>query len=143
MGTIEKENVSSLRKWEQAFRVYAAIYSKANPGRAHEIWQYIHVILTAASSYLWENVAEYDFPFRQLMSNYPQCSWAKIYGQMWNLAMRDPLQKVGFRGSKRNNNNSANTASGRDRYCWGFNKGKCKKSAADCDWEHQCRYCDG
>ena len=55
--------IFGLRKWEQAFRVYAAIYSKANPHRSSEIWQYIHTINTAASSYAWENVAYYDFTF--------------------------------------------------------------------------------
>ena len=55
--------ISGLRKWEQAFRVYAAIYSKANPCRAAEIWQYLHVINTAAASYTWDNVAYYDYTF--------------------------------------------------------------------------------
>ena len=29
--------INSIRKWEQAFRIYAAIYTKANPERATEI----------------------------------------------------------------------------------------------------------
>ena len=49
---IEKEKVNSLQKWDQAFRIYAAVYSKANPHRAHEIWQYVHVITTATASYV-------------------------------------------------------------------------------------------
>ena len=56
--------INNVRKWEQAFRVYVTIYSKANPHRAAEIWQYVYVINTAASSYVWENVAFYDFTFR-------------------------------------------------------------------------------
>ena len=59
--------ITNVRKWEQAFRVYSAIYSEANPDRAAEIWQYVHVINTAAMSYAWENVAFYDVTFRQLM----------------------------------------------------------------------------
>ena len=43
--------ISNVRKWEQAFRVYAAIYSKANPHRSSEIWQYMYTINTVASSY--------------------------------------------------------------------------------------------
>ena len=60
--------IGGIRKWDQAFHIYAAIYCKANPSRSAEIWQYIHIINTAASSYAWENVAYYDFTFRQLMS---------------------------------------------------------------------------
>ena len=64
----EKAKITGIRSWEQAFRVYAAIYSKAQPSRASEIWQYIYVINIAASSYSWDNVAFYDYTFRQLMS---------------------------------------------------------------------------
>ena len=33
--------ITNVRRWEQAFRVYVTIYSKANPARATEIWQYV------------------------------------------------------------------------------------------------------
>ena len=36
-------------------------------------------------------MSEYDTTFRQLMVAYPQHSWAKIYTQMWNLAMKEPI----------------------------------------------------
>ena len=36
--------INSLRKWDQAFRVFAEIYTNANPERSSEIWQYIYVI---------------------------------------------------------------------------------------------------
>ena len=64
----DRSKISGIRTWEQAFRVYAAIYSKAQPSRASEIWQYIYAINLAAASYAWDNVAFYDFTFRQLMS---------------------------------------------------------------------------
>ena len=70
--TNKNRMVSGLRKWEQAFRVYATIYSQANPDRAAEIWQYVFTINTAAASYSWQNVAEYDFAFRQMMSKNPK-----------------------------------------------------------------------
>ena len=60
--------ISGVRRREQAFRVYTAIYSAANPHRAAEIWQYIHIINTAAASYILENVSSYDYTFRQLMA---------------------------------------------------------------------------
>ena len=90
----EKDNrINGIRKWEQAFRVYAAIYCKENPTQSAEIWQYIYVINTAAASFQWENVAWYDFTFRQLMATKPHRSWSKIYSQFWNLAMRNPIQQ--------------------------------------------------
>ena len=46
----------SIRKWEQAFRVYAAIYTEFHPERAAEIWQYVYTINTAASTFSWDNV---------------------------------------------------------------------------------------
>ena len=63
--------INGIRKWDQAFRVYAAIYCDANPARSGEIWQYIHVIHTAASSYPWDSVQHYDLMFHQLMGAKP------------------------------------------------------------------------
>ena len=63
--------ITNVRKWEQAFRIYAAIYSHTNPHRSTEIWQYVFVINSAASTYTWENVSNYDFMFRQLMACNP------------------------------------------------------------------------
>ena len=85
---VDRDNkISGWKCWEQAFRVYAVVYSRAHPHRAVEIWQYIHVISTASSSYALENVTYYDFTFRQLMVTKPHRSWAKTYNQLWNLAM--------------------------------------------------------
>ena len=135
LGTSERENrINSVRRWDQAFRIYAAIYSKANPQRSTEIWQYIHVINTAASSYTWENVAYYDTTFRQLMSKKPSRSWAKTYTQLWNLAMCDPLPKT-----YHNPSNSKINEGTKGGECWRYNKGKCKKW--NCKWEHKCSGC--
>ena len=57
---IKESSINGLRQWEQAFRIYAAIYTNANPERSGEIWQYIHTINVAASLYQWDNVATYD-----------------------------------------------------------------------------------
>ena len=139
--------INSVRRWEQAFRVYAAIYSRANPHRAAELWQYVYVINLAAVSYTWDNVSSYDYTFRQLMAQYLQRSWALIYNQMWNLAMRDPIGTTNRSGnmfmSNRNNGNSADRRqNSRDDYCWHFNKNRCKYGAR-CRYEHKCYYCDG
>ena len=96
--------ITGVHKWEQAFRIYAAIYSQANPMRAAEIWQYVHVINTAVSAYIWENVSNYDYTFRQLMASHPQRSWAKIYNQMWNISMHDNISKNNQYGANNKSN---------------------------------------
>ena len=88
--------ISSFRRWEQASRAYATIYCGAHPHRLKEIWQYISVINTAASSYLWDNVYNYNITFRHLMAFNPQRSWAVTYNQMSNLSMRNPIPKGGL-----------------------------------------------
>ena len=131
------KRINSVCRWELAFRVYAAIYSRANPHRSAEIWQYVYVINLAAASYSWDNVSSYDYTFRQLMAEYPDRSWALIYNQMWNLAMRDPVGGKNFavKGTK-------DGRTKRDDYCWHFNKNRCKFGSR-CRYEHRCFYCDG
>ena len=141
--------ITGLRKWEQAFRIYAAIYSKAQPHRASEIWQYIYTINLAASSYHWENVAFYDNTFRHLMFMKPKRSWAKTYTQGWNLAMTEPLSNRGEHNANfvQKKGVSAGQSGGgkswKDCCCWKYNKNRCEKTAADCNWDHRCRYCGG
>ena len=81
--------INSLRKWDQAFRIFAAIYTHANPERASEIWQYVYIIHTAAASNAWENVYFYDINFRELMASEPWRSWGKTYMQGWNMAFNN------------------------------------------------------
>ena len=148
--------ISSVCKWEQAFRIYAAVYSEANPSRAAEIWQYVHVINIAATSYVWDNVSYYDTTFRQLMAQNPGWSWSKIYNQMWNIAMREPLLRPNNgtphygNGSGNFNNNKRNTPGNggnggggkrKPKYCWAHNRGNCK-DGNKCKYIHRCLYCD-
>ena len=151
-GSSRETKIYNVRRWEQAFRVYAAVYSEQNPHRSAEIWQYVHIINTAAVSYAWENVAFYDYTFRQLMERKPNRSWAKIYTQMWNLAMTDHINKSNQgQYSGGGNNSSYNQSSGsgggnnprkhgdwRDRCCWRFNKNKCSKW--NCKFDHRVQY---
>ena len=95
--------------------MYAAIYTEANPERSGEVWQYMHVINVAASSYHWDNVASYDLTFHQLMAFKPHHSWAKLYNQGWNLAMKEPLGRCNATQSSYNNQSSRQKALGGDR----------------------------
>ena len=146
----ERESkINGIRRWEQAFRVYASIFCRANPQRSDEIWQYIHSINTATANFIWDNVAYYDYTFRQMMSLNPQRSWGKTYGQLWNLAMVNPIQRQTGQshGQSGNNWNSARKTphqnrkkKGRNRRpCWKFNKNQ--SSGPNCDFDHKCSYC--
>ena len=136
--------ISGLQKWEQAFRVYGAIYSQAQPHMATEVWQYLYVINHAANSFHWDNVAHYDFMFRQLMAMKPGRSWVKTYHQGWSLAMTDPINKSNSALQAGNSRTSPEGGrSWRDKCCWRYNRNKCGKPAASCDWDHHCTYCSG
>ena len=147
-GDSKDNRINNIRRWEQAFRVYAAVYSEINPQRSSEIWQYVHIINTASSSYSWENVAFYDFTFRQLMERKPHRSWAKIYTQMWNLALTDQVNRGsgsfqkgnGYQQQQQAQNNQQHKTGKhgdwRDRCCWRYNKGKCTKW--NCKFDHRC-----
>ena len=134
--------ITNFRRWEQAFRVYAMIYCGSNPGRSREVWQYISVINTAATVYTWENVSAYDVVFRQLMEFNPGRSWAVTYNQMWNLTMRDPIQKFSSRGSAPAVAQSGAPGGKRGGYCWNFNRGVKCKYGSKCKYKERCSYCD-
>ena len=159
MAPVNRQNkITGIRRWEQAFRVYATIYCAANPQRSKEIWQYIAVINTAAASYQWHNIYNYDMTFHHLMAFNPNRSWAVTYNQMWNLSMKDPLIKghvnrggqyanaVGnnnFQGNSGNfHQRGGNNKSKKSDYCWNFNKGLKCKFGKSCKFIERCSYCD-
>ena len=141
-----ESQINGLRKWEQAFRVYAAVYTDSHPDHCSEIWQYVHTINVVASSYQWHNVSYYDMTFRQLMAYKPQCSWSKIYHQGWNLAMRDPLGNMKpqqpFGNGQQTSTHQPKQHDWHDDCCWKFNRNRCKDSK-DCRYDHRCTYCGG
>ena len=93
----QRENkINNVKKWDQAFRIYATFYCGAKPSRAREVWQYVDVIHTSANSYSWKNVYNYDVTFRHLMEFNPNRSWGKTYNHMWNLSLRDPISHSGY-----------------------------------------------
>ena len=137
--------INGIKRWDQAFRIYAAIYSKANPTRSSDIWQYIYVIHTAAATYTWENVAYYDYTFHQLMAERPGRNWGKTYLQLWNLAMCDPVNRNSHPGQGSGGNEQglpdSHQGDWRDWCCWRFNRGaKCKKW--NCRFDHRCSNCE-
>ena len=140
--------ITNIRKWDQAFRVFAAIYTNANPERASEIWQYIYVIHTAASANPWDNVYFYDINFCELMATKPWRSWGKTYTQGWNMAFNNSQlgshQNGGVSYNSRGGGAEASTSRDwKQDCCWRFNKKKCKRSGSDCNYDHRCTYCAG
>lgn len=134
-------SINNFRQWERAFRIYAGIYSRANPHRSSEIFQYINNIQAAANVYIWENVATYDRVFRRLMHDFPQRNWGLIYQQAWTLELKVQIGQV--MGPTRRNSNHYLWASNRTpkETCRRFNNtGKCSYGQA-CKFDHRCNYC--
>ena len=136
-ATDRETKISNVNRWEQAFRVYTTIYCQANPHRSAEILQYVDVIHRAAKIFNWENVARYDYVFRQLMAAKPHRSWAKIYTQMWNINLNEPLKRFQEQGQTTQKGQSS---SKKDQTCWRYNKNNCK-FGRNCRFEHKCSYC--
>ena len=140
--------INNVKKWDQAFRIYATIYCSANPSRAKEIWQYVSIIHTAANSFVWDNVASYDYTFRHLMEFNPHRSWATTYTQMWNLSMRESITKTNFKSANNsfaylgNSTNPVQKTPNKNDYCWSYNKGQKCKFGKSCRFIEHCSYCD-
>ena len=147
--------ITNVKKWDQAFRIYATFYTDANPHRSREIWQYVDIIHTAATSFVWDNVYNYDVTFRHLMEFNPMRSWGTTYTQMWNLALKEPLMKNGFNrnsgsanfgGSSTSHNNESGNKKGsfkrKPDYCWAFNRGIKCKFGRNCRYIEKCSYCN-
>ena len=125
-------SISSVARWEQAFRVFSNIYMRQFPQRASELIQYNHVIHTASVTYAWSNVYAYDIDFRLHMAHHPQRSWSVILQQAWNLRLKD---------CHRDDNNYSNKkGNGRKEICWRYNRGKCTYGAK-CKFDHRCGIC--
>ena len=71
VGDGKVTGILSFSRWEQAFRIYSNIYTRAYPEGASELIQYNHIIYTASQTFIWKNVYTYDKEFRTHMSQYP------------------------------------------------------------------------
>ena len=145
--TSQAAKINSIRKWDQAFRVYAAIYTNANPECSSEICQYVYVIHTAATANPWDNVYYYDINFRELMASKPWRSWGKTYTQGWNMAFNNNNNNSYYQSNNQQFNSSkmiagsASSKSWKDDCCWCFNKNRCKKTGSECNYDHRCTFC--
>ena len=131
------EKINSVQRWDKAFRIYASIYTRAQPHRSAEIWQYIDSIHRAARTFPWHNVANYDFLFRHLMQEYPDRKWGKTYTQKYTELLCEGNVKTN--NGSGNSNGGGSRKSGANKPCWKYNKSKC--TYKNCMFEHRCSYC--
>ena len=138
VSELEKTQINSLFRWQQAFRVFCDIFTPKYPAKSAELMQYNHTIHTAASSAPWENVASYDRVFRRHMACHPLRSWGIILQQAWTFHIKDSGSGKGHNQNfQRNDKGTPNRK--RDLY-WRFNRGKCSYGM-NCKFDHRCGVC--
>ena len=132
--------INNFSRWEQAFRVFSDVYTRAHPSRSSELVQYNHIIHTASLSYTWDNVYMYDKDFRLHMSRHPARSWALLLQQAWALRLKDKIRTE--YGATTPNRPIQGTGNGNGSGgCRRFNRGKCTYGH-NCRYEHRCFYCN-
>ena len=138
----ESTNISNFTRWEQAFRIYSNIYTRAHPNKCTELLQYNHIIYTISMTYQWDNVYAYDKEFRMHISKHPQRNWGIILQQAWSMHLRDRLPRSEFPSSSHHGNSGRQVTQhkGSNEPCHRFNRGKCN-FGANCKYEHRCTYC--
>ena len=143
---VETTGINSYSKWDQAFKVFTAIYTEAHPHKTGELIQYNHIIHTASQVYTWDNVYMYDKDFRIHISQYPLRSWAVVLQLAWNLRLTEKWRN-GYGSTDRgasaytnNNNNNDRNRYGNKEECRKFNRGRCTYGLR-CKFEHRCSHC--
>ena len=142
----ETSAINSFAKWEQAFRVFSNIFTRAFPHKATELIQYNYVIFTATNTYYWDEVYTYDREFRMHISNFPHRSWAVILQQAWSMYLKNKISES--RGNvSANGNTGGHGGHGNQPHpnksnenCKRYNKGKCPNGAL-CRYQHRCDEC--
>ena len=86
----ESSAITNFNRWEQAFRVFSNIFTAFHPGKAGELFQYNHIIHTAAQTFAWKNVYRYDKEFRiHMAKHHPYRS--VILQQAWSMCLKDKV----------------------------------------------------
>ena len=150
----ESVAINCFSKWEQAFRIYANIYTSKFPNKSSELIQYNHIIHSIASSYTWENVYSYDREFHIHLSKHPERSWSVILQQAWSMKLRDRISSGSSEYVTGGAGNHSNAQSGQNpgssgpmpskgkisEACKRYNGGRCKFGTT-CRYKHKCLYC--
>ena len=134
---LERAEINSLFRWEQAFRVFSDIFIRKFPNKPSELIQYNHIIHTAALSAPWDNVAAYDREFRRHIARHLLRSWGIILQQAWTFHIKDKSSSQ-TRGNEQRN--EWGTPGRKKELCWRFNRGKCSYGM-NCKFDHKCGAC--
>ena len=135
--------ITNFNKWEQAFRVFANIYTKYYPHQSSELIEYNHVIHTISMVYPWDNIYLYDKDFRLHIGKHPDHNWSIILQQAWLLRLREKTQSVMSsngnvnHGSGLGNHSTLHKADEPGRW---YNRGRCPFRSG-CKYDHRCTYC--
>ena len=146
----ELSGITGIGKWDQAFRIFSAIYNEAHPLRAIELLQYNHTIHHAAQLFAWDNVNAYDVDFRMHLAKHPERSWGIILQQAWTMRLQDRIVKNnnGSAGqfnqhSNQGNfgrNGGGNSQTPKKKICWQYQVGDCEFGFG-CRFGHYCGIC--
>ena len=140
MGECTTVNITNFHHWEQAFRIFSNIYTSQFPDRATKLIQYNHIIFTASSTFVWDNVYTYDKEFRRHMGKYPQRCWSVILQQAWSMYLKDRIYHQGDQSRLTGGNSNFNHSKAQKEICKRFNKGKCM-AGSSCKYDHHCLEC--
>ena len=115
----EPIKINNCKKWEEAFGIYASIFTKTNPH--HTIFQHIDNIKGATKDFTWESIAEYDDKFRELMGTFPLRNWGIIYSQAWMKTLKPKWYSGSNHSGHSSNNSGSAQKKGKLELCWKFN----------------------
>ena len=108
----DNHSISNFSRWEQAFRIYLNVYTRAHPKKSSELIQYNHIIHSISLTYVWNNVYSYDKEFRLHLSKHPERNWSVILQQAWSMKLRECLPRSGenFNNHRSNQQNYASNS---------------------------------
>ena len=134
--------ISSFQRWEQAFRVFANIYTKNQSHRSSELIEYNQLIHTASLNFTWENIYLYDKDFRLHMARNPMRNWGIILHQAWALRLKDRISLQNNSGNSVSSTSSNNRSNGEKSHepCKRYNRERCQFGST-CRYGHRCSYC--
>ena len=131
-------SINSIEKWDEAFRVFSKIYSKFKPERACELVEYSQLIHTAASTFVWANVYNYDRHFRLFLSKHSERKWGIILQQAWMIYLCEKIPHSNQNPTNRPSSSDGSRRTG--KICYKFNKGRCN-FGYNCKFDHRCGIC--
>ena len=98
------------------------------------------MVHSASTSFVWDNMYQYDKDFRMHMERHPQRSCSLILQQAWLFRLRDRHGTRGESTTSHSNNHANNNKYGKKEPCWRYNQGHCTYGNK-CKFEHKCVVC--